>query len=241
MRRLITKGIVLAGLLAPMALATQGCADNDTMLFVRAVLKLNSGECVAKGDPGATTLLGGVMDVHFRDNYNAALLVGNQMVRRGNKDILRTESNRVVLKGAEVTLLTDQEQLIAEFTVPGVGFVDVGTGEDPGYGVLATTLIPAGIAQPDGLYLVDVRVFGETLGGREITSASLRYPIYTCNKCLITYPQDAADPAQLPTYVCGGGDSGGGDDEVPCYVGQDDYIDCRLCAASDPACQTPGG
>ncbi|MBE7479057.1 MAG: hypothetical protein HS104_03565 [Polyangiaceae bacterium] len=239
MRRFITKAIVIGGLLSPLALATQGCADNETMLFVRAVLKLEAGECLAKGDPNSTMLLGGVMDLHFRDNYNAALLVGNQLVRRGSKNLLRNESNRVVLKGAEVTLLDDQENVVAEFTVPGVGFVDVGTGEDPGYGVIATTLIPSGLAQPNALYLVDVRAFGETLGGTEITSAALRYPIYTCDRCLITYPQDAADPAQLPAYMCIGGEAS--EDPLPCYLGQDDYIDCRICSASDPACQTPGG
>lgn len=235
MRRFI-KAVVIGGLLSPLALATQGCADNDTMMFVRAVLKLEAGECLAKGDPNSTMLLGGVMDVHFRSTYNAALLVGNQLVRRGSKNLLRNESNRIVLKGAEVTLLDEEENVLDEFTVPGVGFVDVGTGEEPGYGVIATTLIP-GNAQPNRLYLVDVRVFGETLGGTEITSAALRYPIYTCDGCLITYPQSAADPAQLPTYVCMGGESS--DDPLPCYVGQDDYIDCRTCSAYDPLCQTP--
>lgn len=240
MRRFLTKAIVIGGLLAPVALATQGCAENDTILFVRAVLKLQPGECIAKGDANSTMLLGGVMDVHFTNTYNAALLVGNQLVKRGSKNQLRTESNRVVLKGAEVTLLTDQEETIAEFTVPGVGFVDVSSAEDPAYGVIATTLIPSGVGiSPGSLYLVEVRAFGETLGGTEVTSAPLRYPIYTCDKCLISYPLEAADPAQLPTYVCTSTEKL--DDEPPCYVGQDDYIDCRACAATDPACQTPGG
>ncbi|MFO0568205.1 MAG: hypothetical protein U0263_21270 [Polyangiaceae bacterium] len=237
MRRLVKKALVLLGMLTPVALATQGCADNETMLFVRGVLKLNAGECLAEGDPNAVVLLGGVMDMHFRDNYNAALLVGNQLVRRGKKDILRNESNRVVLKGAEVTLLDDQENVIAEFTVPGVGFADVGSSDDPGYGVISTTLIPSGLAQPDRLYLVDVKVFGDTLGGSEIESSILRYPVATCDRCLITYPTAAADPASLPTYVCIGGEAS--EDPLPCYIGQDDYIDCRICSAVDTACQTP--
>ncbi|MCC6902318.1 MAG: hypothetical protein IT377_25325 [Polyangiaceae bacterium] len=238
MRRFLTKAIVIGGLLAPVALATPGCAENDTMLFVRAVLKLQPGECIAKGDASSTMLLGGVMDLHFTNTYSAALLVGNQLVRRGSKNQLRTESNRVVLKGAEVTLLTDQEETIAEFTVPGVGFADVSGSEDPAYGVIATTLIPAGVGvSPGSLYLVEVRVFGETLGGTEITSAALRYPIYTCDKCLISYPLEAADPAQLPTYSCTSTDEF--DEPLPCSIGQDDYIYCRVCAASDPACQTP--
>jgi hypothetical protein len=238
MRRFMTKALVIGGLLSPVALATQGCAENDTMLFVRAVLKLEPGECIAKGDANSVMLLGGVMDLHFTSTYDAALLVGNQLAKRGKKDQLRTESSRVVLKGAEVILMDDQEATIAEFTVPGVGFVDVGTGEDPAYGVIATTLIPAGVGiVPNGLYLVEVRAFGETLGGQEITSAALRFPIYTCDRCLISYPLSAADPAQLPTYACTSTEEF--DEPQGCRIGQDDYVDCRFCAASDPACQTP--
>jgi len=238
MRRFI-KAIVIGGLLSPLGLATQGCADNDTMLFVRAVQRLSPGECVAKGDPNATMLLGGVLDTHFRSEYRAALLVGNQLVRRGSKNLLRTESNRVVLKGVEVTIYNDVEEQIGDsFSEPGVGFVDVGTGEDPGYGVISATLIPPNFpVAPNNLYLIEVRAFGETLGGAEITSAALRFPIYTCEGCLISYPLEAADPAQLPTYVCLGEEAP--EDEPPCRIGQDDYVDCRLCAATDPLCQTP--
>jgi len=236
MRRL-TKGFVIAGFLSAGALMLPGCAENDTMLYIQGVMALSPGDCTATADSNSTLLLGGVLDTYFRADYRAALLVGNQLVSRGSRDQLRTESNRVVLRGAEVTLLDSEENKIASFTVPGTGFVDVGTSSDPGLGVLSTILIPAGVAAADQLYLVDVRVFGDTLGGTEIESATLRFPVSTCSRCLLSFPLEADDPA-VSGYQCSAGDSGNSQ-EIPCRLGQDEYVDCRLCAATDPSCQTP--
>lgn len=233
--RQLTKGLLISGMLGFGALAIPGCADNDTMLFVRGVMAV-TGECTVTADPNSLMLLGGVMDTHFAANYRATLLVGNQLVARGSRDQLRTESNRIVLKGAEVQVLDDQENLLQEFTVPGTGFVDVGSGSDPGYGVLSTILLPPGFAQPGQLYLVDVRVFGDTLGGTEVTSAAMRFPISTCDGCLVSYPLDADDPA-TSGFQCTNGE--GAPDTNPCHFGQDEIIDCRLCSAVDPICVSP--
>lgn len=236
MRRL-TKGLLITGFVSFGAMSLPGCADNETMLFVQSVLALQDN-CVAEADPDAPMWLGGVMDLAFTSQYNAVLLVGNQLVARGSRDQLRTESNRVVLKGAEVQILDDQENLIKEFTVPGTGFVHVGTATEPGWGLLATTLIPAGVTGigPDALYIIDVRVFGDTLGGTEIESASLRFPIYTCAGCLLSFPLDADDPA-VSGYQCTNTEQQ--PETTPCRLGQDERIDCRLCSANNPACQAP--
>lgn len=225
MRR-IFRGLVLIGALG--ALGGSGCADNDSSMFVRAVLKLESGECVAKPDPSSTFFSAGVVDLAFRDSYSASLLVGNQLVRRGSKELVRTETSRIVMRGAEVRLLNDQQQLLREFTVPVSGFIDPGTGDEPGYGVTSALLIPSGLALSAGTRIVaDVRIFGDTLGGEEITSDSLSFPITVCDGCLISYPSDADDPAQ-PGYQCiAGGDSANVD--APCRMGQDEAVDCRLC------------
>jgi hypothetical protein len=235
MRRL-TKGLLITGMLSFSAMAVGGCADNNTMLFVQGVMAV-TGDCTVRADPGSLMLLTGVMDTYFRSEYRAALLVGNQLVSRGSRDQLRTESNRVVLKGAEVKVLDSQERLLSEFTVPGTGFADVGTGTDPGYGVLSTILIPSSFpAVPGQLYLVDVRVFGDTLGDTQVESATLRFPITTCDRCLLSFPLEADDPA-VSGYQCTSSDKP--PESTPCRIGQDEAIDCRLCAASDPNCQTP--
>ncbi len=225
MRRLM-RGLFLFGALG--ALSSSGCADNDSSLFVRAVLRLESGECVAKPDPSSTFYSSGVMDLAFRDSYSAALLVGNQLVRRGSKDLVRTETSRFVMRGAEVRLLNDQQSLIREFTVPISGFVDPGSGDEPGYGVSGALLIPSGLGLAAGSRVVaDVRVFGDTLGGEEITSESLSFPITVCDGCLVSYPIGADDPAQ-PGYQCVAG-TDASDLDAPCRIGQDEPVDCRLC------------
>jgi hypothetical protein len=245
MRRLLTRGIPIVGMLGLLGMSLPGCADNETMLFVRAVMvPSDPPACDVAADASGAFYTAGVMDVALTDSYWATLLVGSGLVSRGSKKQLKTESNRIVLKGAEVSLLDDSENdVIDPFTVPGSGFVDLGTSEDPGYGLMGTVLIPPGTQlAPGQIYIVDVKVFGETLGGAEITSKALRYPIYTCAGCLVSFPPDANDPAANPgSYSCQTTSSSSSSSaKEPCRRGQDDYIDCRLCVANNPsACTSP--
>jgi hypothetical protein len=78
-----------------------------------------------------------------------------------------------------------------------------------------------------------VKVFGESLGGQEVTSSTLTFPIKLCKGCLIKYPLVALEhgvcvvsPANLPT-------------DEPCQSGQDEDIDCRFCADGDSASLNP--
>ena len=233
MRPLDFKALFFTGLLGTFALGLGGCADNDSALFVRGVM-VPGEDCTVKADPNAAFFLRGTVDLAFTDSYVGALLVGNQLVRRGSKDQLRVETSRVALKGAEVTVLDDQENELANFTVPGTGFVDPGPSEDPGYGILGATLLPPGLTGGGGLFIIDVKVFGTTLGGADLESVPLRYPIQTCTGCLISYPAIADDPAQ-PGYQCVQGEPEG---SSGCYLGQDSVVDCRSCQ-NNPICQAP--
>ncbi len=221
-----------ASSLALASAALTGCADNDSGLYVRGVLALTPPDCTITADPSALHLLGGVMDVRVRQGlgYSAALLVGNQLVRRGDRDQLRTETSRVSLEGAEVTLLTETGSSIAEFTVPGTGFVDPGSSDEPGYGSMAVMLIPPGVGTAGTRIIVEVRVFGTTLGGDEIESATLTFPVTVCDGCLLSRPVEAIDPL---TMEC---TAGAGEDppDPPCRIGQDDPVDCRHLAPPMP-------
>jgi hypothetical protein len=94
---------------------------------------------------------------------------------------------------------------------------------------------------------VFVRVYGRTLGGMEIESNELAFPIAICEGCLVSFPLDADNPA-TPEYDCtsfdiassvGGGSLPSPDDQ-PCWLGQDAYTDCRYCAGSHPeVCTAP--
>lgn len=237
-RRLIAATAVTASAVA----ATSGCADNESMLFVRAVLAVSETDCVAQADPSAPTLLGGTLDVAFQNSYQAALLVGNQLVQRGSRDQLRTETARITLRGVEVQLLDSQERLITEFTVASTGFVDPSSGDTPGYGVATATLIPPSVIQQfrdqfgsqigsGATVIAQVRAFGDTLGGDEVESGQLSFPIEVCYCCLASYPIEADDPAQ-PGFQC----VGSSDQSVEfngCRVGQDTLVDCRLLSNPD--------
>jgi hypothetical protein len=227
--------ICLAGLTAGLAVSAVGCVPNESSLFVQGVLALESGDCTASPDPGARMLANGVMDTLLTRRYEAALLVGNQMVPRGSADQIRTETARVSLRGAEVRVSDTLGNNLDEFSVDGTGFVDPASGTSPGYGVLFATLIP----QPTGLddnVIATVKVFGRTLGGREMESGELAFPIHICSGCLISYPTDADDTAQ-PGYQCTRAADSALDQ--PCFFGQDELVDCRLCASSIPECQSP--
>jgi hypothetical protein len=224
-----------------------GCADNESSLFVRAVIAVEPPECVAEADPSTMVLGGGSMDVALTSTYQAALLVGNQLVRRGSRDQLRTETSRIALRGAEIALETSGGSAVADaFTINGTGFVDPGSGDTPGYGVMIVTLIPPQASPTPGTVVVArVKVFGDTLGGTEITSNELAFPISICEGCLVSFPPESAVPNTEP-YLCqsvaDGSSSSSSESELPCLVGQDAPVDCKLCVNSHPdVCTTPGG
>ena len=247
MRR-IAQYLIAASLLSAASLGTAGCADNDSMLFVRQVVAVEAPECEAKPDPSGLFRTRGVLDVAFALRYDAVLLVGNQLERRGSREQVRTETSRVTIRGSEIRLLDTSEALIEEFTVPGSGFVDPSSGESPGFGLVGTTLIPQSVAQQfDDLFvntgqaqatvIANVKVFGETLGGEDVESSELTYPITVCRGCTVTFPPEADDPI-FPGFQCTLGSStgtGGAVDSVEssqCLTGQDDVLDCRLCCAN---------
>jgi hypothetical protein len=232
------------------AVLAPGCADNNSSLFITAVLYRKPPQCVVIADQTQETLGGGVLDLSFTKSYVAALLVGNQLTSRGSKQTLRTETSRVTLNGAEITLTDSQGHEIARYSVNGTGFVDVSRGEDSGFGIFDAELIPAsmgtkldtamtmtkmGIANPSlqtsDQVVARVRVFGSTLGNEDVTSSELSFPITYCQGCLVDFPLAAIDPTSntcdvAPTDLPVGG----------CRVGQDDPIDCRVCASTMDLC-----
>jgi hypothetical protein len=233
MPRFSPRNLLAAGVLAASAsLLSGGCADNESMLFVRAVLAWPPGQCVINPDPTSLIRLGGVLDRAFRSNYIAPLLIGNQLTVRGDRDTLRTESSRITLRGAVVEIKDRQGNRLEHYTADGTGFVDPGDGSSPGFGLMSVELIPPSANLPDDSdVIVGVRVFGDTLGGREIESSELTFPIFVCRGCLVSYPSIAVDP---DTRECVGGEEPA--DPPPCVVGQDDPVDCRYCSGSNAAC-----
>lgn len=232
MKRLLPRVVGVALAIAGAASAS-GCADNDSSLYIQGVMLLEPPDCVARAQAQANLLLGGVMDVGVNRQYRATLLVGNQQAPRGQKQRLRTETSRVTLRGAEVSLeAADGTPLLDAYSVPGTGFVTVNQSQEPGFGVFAATLLPepAGAAAEEALggnvsvtVIANIRVFGETLGGKEIESSELSFPISVCRGCTVFYPAEA-----LNGNLCTG--SAPDDETEFCYLGQEP-VSCTQCTA----------
>lgn len=226
----------LAALVAVLTSSTTACVDNESSLFIRGVLSVESGDCSANADQGATLQANGILDTALTSTYIGALLVGNQLVARGSPTQLRTETARVALRGAEVRVASTTQALLKSFSVDGTGFVDPAAGTSPGYGVFFATLIPNLEDIDRDTVIVNVRVYGRTLGGREVESGELAFPIQLCSKCLISFPPEADNPS-TPEYDCL--NPAADDLDEPCYFGQDETVDCRLCTNSLAACRAP--
>lgn len=221
-----------------LALAASACAENDTSLFVAGVLAGDPPECEYKADQGSALQTAGLMDVGFTTDYRAVLLVALQLAPRGDKSKLRAESMTFQVRGAEVRLTDSEGALVDEFSVPAGGTVAPTSAANPGFGFADVVLIPNSLGQDlrDELQpgqrrtlVAEVRVFGETLGGTELTSGSFSYVIDVCHACLsaaipdgsIYYPNTGlrlCDPSLTEPFLRGS-----------CFFGQDGAADCRLC------------
>jgi hypothetical protein len=226
------------------AVVLTACVDNESSLFVQGVLAPLPPDCTVVAEPNAMTIGAGILDVAMSNEYRAWLLVGNQLTARGRKQQVRTETARVTLRGAEIRLETAEGGEIGAYTVPGTGFVHISRSEEPGFGAFLATLIPGDYGSALGAttraagflarqtVVANVRVFGSTLGGEEIESAELAYPIEICNGCSIVYPVDAIDWSNRSCSL------GAADDALlPCFPGQGP-IDCRHCAGTVALCRT---
>ena len=228
MRSTISK--LLGGIFLTAAIAgAPSCAETDSAIFVRQVqLAVADDNCIVTNDPGALPISRGVLDVSLSTaGYTATLLVGNQLVPRGDNDRLLPETSRVHLYEAEVTLFDFGGTQLAAYTQPITGFVDPTSNTSPGYGLTSLAIIdPSAVASlPNNQTIVArIKVFGRTLGGIEVESGYWDYPIDVCSGCLAN--------RCVPPAACD-------DDCVQvCAFGQDLAPDCR--ATSMNPCTAPG-
>lgn len=233
--RLITTATVLAG---TTVLATTSCADNDSTLFIKGAMLSSGNECVFEAEGDAPLLPSGTMDVAYASTYVMPLLIGNQLIARGDADKLRTETARIVIRGAVVNVLSaDGTASLASFSTNAGGFVDPASGTDPGWGVSFVNVVSSELARSlqDSLAAnasqelnISVYVYGDTLGGDEIESSTLTFPLYVCNGCLVdcSTASDFDDCTQFPPDGL----------ELSCFPGQDAPIPCQLLEDPDQFC-----
>jgi len=240
--------------LLPVLLLTLGslplvpsCADNNSSMFLVGVIALDETTCIAKPDNTANLLAGGVLDVAFRQSYTGFLLVGNQLTQRGSREQLRTETSRVTLKGAEVTLTTFDGKTLGNYSTVGTGFVNEAEGDVPAYSAMSVDIIPSALGSNPSLLaaggvVAKIRVFGDTLGNIAVTSSELDFPIRICDGCLVNYPTSTNDPLRNMgvIYQCTtSATEGQSTDPLPCVIGQDGGFPCTVCSATVDLCLDP--
>jgi hypothetical protein len=214
-------------------LVVASCAHDDSSIFVRQVLAPTGGstagsDCVYKADPTQPFLSSGTVDVGFLASYRPIVLIGSQLISQQKSDSFKTETSRVSLQGATVSVTDTQGTEIASFSTLAAGFVDPASGSSPGWGLTEVTLIdpktidalrtqiPAGGTKK---LVARFKVFGQTLGGQSVESNESQFPIDVCLGCLVFRPADSTCDATADL----------GSVAAPCVVGQDQPIDCRLC------------
>ena len=234
---------------------TPACAKNDESIYIAAVLApaatRTNGACQWTNDPTQTRLFNSLFDVGVRDDYEAVLLIANQMIPRQDPAAPRVESNAIHIDGA-VIRVTDPNgnDVVPSFTSFTSGAVALTQNNgNPGYLSVGVPIIDGNTAAnlrtqvpqdrvTQKEFLVQIRVFGKTLGGVDVESGEYQQPLKVCNGCLVSFA-GADDPnPMLPQPNCLKPLDSTATTSLPCFNGQDEVALCQLCQGK-PACKPP--
>ncbi len=210
------------------------CVDNESSMFIRGCLAFPADGCVVTPDSSSKQLFSGLLDPAQAD-YVCPLLIGNQLVARGDSKQLRTETSRIAVHSAIVTVYdSTKTETYTTFTVPASGFVDPGTSALPGFGAATVLLLDRVTARAHAgeTLLSGVVLQGRTTGGLELETAEWTFPI------------KIASPSSLCNITpC---IPGAVDDTTPvltCHPGNDVSTDCRqgcICLPGNHDCEPLG-
>jgi hypothetical protein len=165
--------------------AAPGCAEDQTMLYVRAIVPPTKG-CGFDGsvDANVVALTWGMLDWSCKKEYSANILIANTMQRNPSNELRRTEANRVQIQTIEVNAILPGGAVVA-YDLPATAVIEPADGTTPGYAVVGVPLLPfrkIEFSRIPGTGLVkqvdfEIRVRGKTLGGNEVTSAPFLFPV----------------------------------------------------------------
>jgi hypothetical protein len=243
MKRFWVHGVTGLTAIGVIAVLASACAHNDSSLFLRGVLappqSATTTGCTFTTDPTQAEEFSGYLDIAVRSDYQAVFLAGNQLIPQANSLQLQTETSRIVIQGAVVSVVDQASQKqIDYYTAVGSGFVDPSNGTTPGFAPVAFTIVsPNGVAalrkelttpfQSTNI-VSNVKAFGTTLGGDYIESNTFEFQITACNGCLVEFT--TVNPPVCNTMVATTTTG------APfCFLGEDVPFDCHLCLG-DPIC-----
>jgi hypothetical protein len=228
-----------AGLFLALAgLSGTSCVDNNSSFFIYGVMDVNSTQCLAQPDSTSVLLSAGTLDRAFANGYEAALLVGSHLTERGSREKLRTETSRLSITGAHITLYGTNGAALT-FDTPATGLVNPASGTDPGLAAVFARLVryeDMANLGADGQIIARIKILGTTLGGQDIESGDFDYPITLCTGCLVRYPSEALSPTA--GYTCDVASDTVTDQNI-CFLGQDRSFPCTYCASYSQICLDP--
>ena len=205
------------------------CAEG-TPLCLEAVLAPQPGACDGPLADSAPPLDRGTLDLALAYEY------------AGHVRVL-SERSSLQIRDMEIALLVSGE-LATEFTSGSSAALGAGTAQAPHVGVLESRLLPSPVGKELGTRLPGsstplhvtllITARATTPEGEDVRSNTLSFELSVCEGCLIDFPAEALE-LSTDGALCAAGD--GASVMAPCRLGQDERVDCRLCADSEPACQ----
>ncbi|MDB4927908.1 MAG: hypothetical protein JWM10_392 [Myxococcaceae bacterium] len=226
--------------------------------------------CTFNNDPTSTIITEGTLDVALKDSYTLRPLIANQLVTGANMDQRRIETSFLNIEGFVIELREGSPEgplvgpafsIYQNVVVPAS--VAPGT---PGYAATSITVIPpqvasalrsavcqfdtAGVtpecpvvriaASVNRRILVKMTAFGSSTGQHDVESTPFYFPVTVCCGCLLTFPNGSdtieVDGDQRPDC-----NSGMAMPTCADTLGQDDPVDCRSCASTNPSICQPRG
>ena len=232
-------------------LSLSACAHDDSTIYVQSVLAPplvapGTAACVYTADPTQESLSSGTLDIALRDHYDAAFLLANQIVARGDPAAPETETSIVNIKGAVVRITDSAGMPLNSYTRLVSAVIAPAVGTTPGYAaVFPVMIIDQGtVASLGALPFNDVRrlvvfikFFGDTLGGQYVESDDFQFPVDVCNECLISFSASDISPACENLNCLGNAAATSTSPTVPCDL-EDFLVDCQACLES-PICNPP--
>jgi hypothetical protein len=218
------------------------CAQSAPGVFIRQILApsttgASGSVCTYVAAATEAQLSAGLVDAGLRESYRAVLLVGSQIASRASTEQVRVETSQLLIEGAEVHVLDAKGNEMRAFTRLASATIEPSAGTAATYGTVTVDILDAesirqasaGITNRTETHrvIVQVLVFGHTLGGGEVESAPYQFPVDVCVGCLVSF-KDAPDEPTLPGVDCKG-DPSTVDAIVPCFIGQDQPVSCSAC------------
>lgn len=230
-RSLTPAGRRIGALLFASAIVLSACADNRKSVYIRGVVPAEASGAGGGCNIDATSdelLLGGVLDPGIAGGYTLDLSIANQMVARANAQTFTAETNRVNFQRAEVRIATANAVRLDRFSVLLTGSVPPASGTTPGIGVISLNVVQSELLEQlrdqggDTDIVAFVKLFGETLGGREVETDFFQFPItVTAPGGLVSFPapEDGVVDCQKQSAS----------DQGSCRIGQNGLVPCARC------------